>query len=127
MLGATRQCGGFYFSIAGPVIALKHRVIDPISIWGKTRIRRQAVVGKHPISWRAPANNTDVLIFMFSHNMMKTVFGKVSRSRLYYLLICHLPVRHASDSETGRDALGGVMVVCLLAGMVCLMRFLLTS
>ncbi|MDR3457713.1 MAG: hypothetical protein P4N60_09725 [Verrucomicrobiae bacterium] len=58
---------------------------------------------------------------------MKTVFGKASRSGLYYLLICHLPVRRASRTETRWDALGGVTVVGLLAAMVVLMRHILTS
>lgn len=57
---------------------------------------------------------------------MKIVFGKVKRSDLDYLLICRLPVRRASAWQTGADALGGVIVLILLAEMVGLMRLLLT-
>ena len=64
---------------------------------------------------------------MFPRHPIKTASGRASRSSLYYLLIWHLPVRHASDRESELDALGGVMVVGLLAGMVGLMRLLLTS
>ena len=62
---------------------------------------------------------------MFPRHTIKTVFGKVSRSSFYYLLIWHLPVRNASERETKADALGGLMVVGLLAGMVGVMRLLL--
>jgi hypothetical protein len=64
---------------------------------------------------------------MFRRRMMKTFFGKVRRSSFYYLLICHLPVRRASEMETGSDVMGGVMVIVLLAEMVALMRLLLTN
>jgi hypothetical protein len=64
---------------------------------------------------------------MFFRTAIKTVFGKVSRSGLYYLLICKLPVRRASALDTEFDALGGVLVVGLLAGLVDLMRCLLTN
>jgi len=62
---------------------------------------------------------------MFPRHPIKTVFGKVSRSRFYYLLIWHLPVRNACERETRSDALGGLMVVALLVGIVALMRLLL--
>ena len=42
-------------------------------------------------------------------------------------MIWNLPVHRASEMETGWDALGGVMVVGLLAGMVGVMRHLLTG
>jgi hypothetical protein len=64
---------------------------------------------------------------MFPHHLIKTIFGKVSRSGLYYLLIWHLPVGNGSDRETQMDALGGLTVVGLLAGMVGLMRLLLVN
>jgi hypothetical protein len=64
---------------------------------------------------------------MFFRTSIKTVFGKASRSGLYYLLICKLPVRRATDTETESDALGGVLVIGLLAGLVDLMRCLLTN
>jgi hypothetical protein len=63
---------------------------------------------------------------MFSRHTMKAVSSKARRSHLYYLLIWNLPVRRASKTETGWDALGVLMVIGLLAGMVVLMRFLLT-
>lgn len=64
---------------------------------------------------------------MFPRRTIKTVFGQASRSSLYYLLIWHLPIRQAAARETGLDALGGLAVVGLLAGLVGLMRLLLTS
>jgi len=60
-------------------------------------------------------------------NVIKTIFRKARRSGLFYLMICKLPVRRASEAQTGSDALGMVMVILLLAGMVGLMRYLLTS
>lgn len=64
---------------------------------------------------------------MLVRNVIKTIFRKARRSSFYYLMIWNLPVRRASDAQTGSDALGMVMVIVLLAGMVGLMRYLLTS
>ena len=58
---------------------------------------------------------------------MKSVFGKVSRSGLYYLLIWQLPVRRASVRDDTADALGGLTVVGLSLGIMILMRCLLTN
>ena len=64
---------------------------------------------------------------MLVHNVIKAVFRKVRRSDLYYLMIWNLRVRKASHRETGLDALGALMVIGLLAGLVVLMRHLLTG
>lgn len=64
-------------------------------------------------------------VFMFTHKLMKTVFGKAKRNGFHYLLTSVLPVSRAS--EAGFDVLGGIMVVSLSAGVVLLMRLILTN
>ena len=72
-------------------------------------------------------NHSGLAPLMFPRDTIKTVFGRVSRSRFYYLLVWHLPVGHATEREARTDALGGLMVVGLLAGMVGVMRMLLNN
>ena len=62
---------------------------------------------------------------MSMHKLMKTVFGKANRNGFHCLLTSVLPVSRAS--EAGFDVLGGVMVVSLSAGVVLLMRLILTN
>jgi hypothetical protein len=57
---------------------------------------------------------------------MKPVSPKSCRSRFYYRMIWHLPVRRPAKTERRLDALGVVMVIGLLAGMVLLMRLVLS-
>ena len=75
----------------------------------------------------AAPHHTDHRTHMLVRNVIKTIFCKVRRSGLFYLMIWDLPVRRASERETGWDALGVVVVVGLLAGLVGFMRYLLTS
>ncbi|MGA3269327.1 MAG: hypothetical protein ABSE16_21240 [Verrucomicrobiota bacterium] len=56
---------------------------------------------------------------------MKTVFGKAKRSSFHYLLTSVLPVSRAPEVEF--DFVGAVMVVSLSAGVVLLMRLILTN
>jgi len=58
---------------------------------------------------------------------MKMVFGRVPRSGYYYSALSNLPVRRASEMETGFDLLGGMMVVSLSAGALVLVRLILTN
>ena len=58
---------------------------------------------------------------------MKTVFGKVSRSRFYYFIFMVLPVKQATEKDNGFDALGGLLVVVLSTVMMVLMRFMLAD
>ena len=93
----------------------------------KPEHHRRAGVGKHPIYVLAADSHDDHRTNMFIRNVIKTVFCKVKRSSFYYLMIWNLPVRRASETQTGSDALGAVMVIVLLGGMVVLMRLYLTS
>jgi len=89
--------------------------------------KQRAKSGKHPISSLVASRHTDHRTHMLVRKVIKATFRKVKRSGLYYLMICNLPVRRASETETGWDALGAVMVIGLLAGMVILMRIYLTG
>ena len=62
---------------------------------------------------------------MFTHKMMKAVFGKASRSGFHHFVISALPV--SRSPEAGFDLLGGVMVVSVSAGVMFLMRLLLAN
>jgi hypothetical protein len=64
---------------------------------------------------------------MLVRKVIKAVFRKVRRSGLYHLMICNLRVQNASHRETGWDALGALVVITLLAGLVYFMRHLLTN
>lgn len=64
---------------------------------------------------------------MFWQRTMKTVFGNVNRSGFYYFISSNLPVRRASETETGLDALGGVTVVGLSGLTIILMRLILVT
>jgi len=75
----------------------------------------------------APPAILAIATHMLVRNVIKAVFRKAKRSGLFYLMIWNLPVRRASETETGWDALGAVMVIVLLAGMVVLMRLYLTN
>lgn len=55
----------------------------------------------------------------------KIVFGQIPRSGFYYSAISNVPVRRASEVDTGFDLLGGMMVVSLSAGALVLVRFIL--
>ncbi|HEV2694198.1 MAG TPA: hypothetical protein VG347_14985 [Verrucomicrobiae bacterium] len=63
---------------------------------------------------------------MFSRRMMKAGSHKARRSHFYHLMIWHLPVRRTAQTERRLDALGVVIVIGLLAGMLLLMRFVLS-
>jgi hypothetical protein len=61
---------------------------------------------------------------MFTRKV-KSVLGKANRSGFYYFVT---PVRPMNrTSEAGFDVLGGVLVVSLSAGVVLLMRLILTN
>ena len=64
-------------------------------------------------------------VFMFTHKLMKTVFGRANRSGFYYFVTPVRPMNRAS--EAGFDVLGGIMVVGLSTGVVLLMRLILTN
>jgi hypothetical protein len=64
-------------------------------------------------------------VFMLTHILRKAVFGTANRSGLHYLVT---PVRPMNRTpEAAFDVLGGVMVVSLSAGVVLLMRLILTN
>ena len=54
---------------------------------------------------------------------MRLDAGKVNRSGVYYLINTVTPINHASKAEL--DAVGSVIVVVLLLGIVSLVRMLL--
>ncbi len=62
---------------------------------------------------------------MFAREMMKTVFGKVNRSGFHHFANPVPPRKRVS--ETGFDALGGLMIVSLSAGLAVLMRLILAN
>ena len=62
---------------------------------------------------------------MLTHEMMTTASGKVKRSGFHDFLTSVLPVKRTARAEL--DALGGVMVVILSAGVVLLMRLFLAN
>ncbi len=62
---------------------------------------------------------------MFTRPTIKSVFGKVSRSGLDHCITVILPVKHATEQDTGFDALGGLTVVGLSVVTILLMRFIL--
>jgi len=62
---------------------------------------------------------------MLTHEHMTTAFGKVKRSGFHHFLTSVLPVKRTAEAEL--DALGGVMVVILLAGALLLMRLILAN
>jgi hypothetical protein len=80
--------------------------------------------GEHPIDFFM-ARFHSIPVFMFTHKLMKAVFGKVNRSSFHYFLTSVLPVSRAP--EAGFDVLGVVMVVSLSAGVVLLMRLILEN
>jgi hypothetical protein len=57
----------------------------------------------------------------------KVVFGQIPRSGFYYSALSNLPVRRASEMDTGFDLLGTMTVVSLSAGALVLVRFILTN
>jgi hypothetical protein len=62
---------------------------------------------------------------MLTHEMMTTAFGKVKRSGFHPFLTSVLPVKRTAKAEL--DALGGVMVVIVSAGLVLLVRLILAN
>jgi uncharacterized protein (DUF2062 family) len=64
-------------------------------------------------------------VFMSTHELVKTVFGKESRSGFHNFLTAKLPASRAP--EAGFDVLGTILVVGLLMGMVLMMRLILTN
>lgn len=64
---------------------------------------------------------------MILQRTMKTVFGKMCRSGFFYFIMAKRPVRRPSETETGMDALGALVVIGLWSGILILMRLLLTS
>jgi hypothetical protein len=56
---------------------------------------------------------------------MKTVFDRVNRSGVYYLISTLAPINLKRKAKF--DALGGVMVVALVAGLVAVMRLILAK
>jgi hypothetical protein len=60
---------------------------------------------------------------MFTHKLMKAVFGKADRSGFHYFVTPAPPMN--CTPEAGFDFLGGVIVVSLSVGVVLLMRLLL--
>jgi hypothetical protein len=64
-------------------------------------------------------------VFVFTHKLMKTVFGKGDRSGFYHFVMPVCPRNRTP--EAGFDVLGTIMVVSLSVGMVLLMRLILTN
>jgi hypothetical protein len=56
---------------------------------------------------------------------MKAIFGKANRSSFYYFVTPVFP--RSRTSEAGFDVLGTMMVISLSAGVVLLMRLILTN
>jgi hypothetical protein len=80
--------------------------------------------GEHPIARFRPWPHS-IPVFMFTHKLTKTVFGKADRSGFYYFVI---PVcRRNRTPEAGFDVLGTITVVSLSVGVVLLMRLILTN
>jgi hypothetical protein len=72
-------------------------------------------------------NNNEPLGFKLARRIMKTLLSEANRSALFYLLVSNLPVKRASGFETGFDLLGVLILVSLSAGILILMRFILTN
>jgi len=64
-------------------------------------------------------------VFVFTYKLMKTVFGKADRSGFYHFVMPVCPRNRTP--EAGFDVLGTIMVVSLSAGVVFLMRLILTN
>jgi hypothetical protein len=64
-------------------------------------------------------------VFVFTHKFMKAVLGKANRSGFYYFVTPVCPRNRTP--EAGFDVLGTIMVVSLSAGVVLLMRLILTN
>lgn len=80
--------------------------------------------GEHPMAlFRARPHS--IPVFMFTHKLMKTVFGKANRSGFFYFVLPVRP-RHRTP-EAGFDVLGTITVVSLSVGVVFLMRLILTN
>jgi hypothetical protein len=62
---------------------------------------------------------------MSKHEMVKSVFGRASRSGFHHFLTSVFPMHRTP--EAGFDVLGGVIVVSLSVGVVLLMRLLLAN
>jgi hypothetical protein len=60
---------------------------------------------------------------MFTHKLMKAVFGRASRSSFHCLLTSVLFMNRTP--KAGFDVLGSIMVVSLSMGVVLFMRLLL--
>jgi hypothetical protein len=60
---------------------------------------------------------------MSKHEMVKTVFGRASRSGFHYFLTSVFPMNRTPEARF--DFLGGVMVISLSMGVVLLMRLFL--
>jgi hypothetical protein len=56
---------------------------------------------------------------------MKTTFGKVKRSGLYYLMAASVPLNEVRSARF--DIWGAVVVVALLLGAIGLMKLVLTA
>jgi hypothetical protein len=64
-------------------------------------------------------------VLMYTHKLMKAVFGKTGRSGFHQFLTSVLFINRSK--EAGFDVLGGIIVVSLSVGTVLLMRFLLAN
>jgi hypothetical protein len=64
-------------------------------------------------------------VFMFTHKLMKMVFGKANRSGFYHFVMPVCPRNRTP--EAGFDVLGTITVVSLSVGAVLLMRLILTN
>ena len=79
--------------------------------------------GVHPIEFLEIWH--DNMTAFMSQNLIKTVFGKATRSGFYNLVA---PIRHVYHApEAGFDVLGGVVAIGLSVGVAFLMRLLLTN
>ncbi len=80
--------------------------------------------GVHPIEF-FETRPDNVAAFMSAHKLIKTVFHWARRSGFHNLVA---PVRHGCHApEAGFDALGGVVVAGLSAGVALLMRLILIN
>jgi hypothetical protein len=57
--------------------------------------------------------------------VMKSLAGKVTRSRVYYLMTTVTPINESRNARS--DTCGAVVVLVLLLGGVYLVRYLLTA
>jgi hypothetical protein len=80
--------------------------------------------GEHPMAlFRAWLHN--IRAFMFTHKLVKTVFGKADRSGFYHFVMPVCPRNRTP--EAGFDVLGTILVISLSMGVVLLMRLILTN